>query len=75
MACNCGDQFQRVFDSENLFTVYFDAERKDSENSPIKWKEEGLRVCLSCGEMTSRVSDSAALLELRRGAGGDEFAA
>jgi hypothetical protein len=71
MACNCGEKFQRVFDSENLFKVYFDAER---QTIPIEWKEDGIRVCIGCGDMTSRVPD-AALLELRRGAGGDEAAA
>jgi hypothetical protein len=70
MACNCGERYQRVFDSENLFKVYFDAER---QYAPIEWKEEGIRVCIGCGDMTSRVPDSA-LLELRRGAGGDESA-
>jgi len=67
MACDCGEQFQRVFDSENLFTVYFDAER---QTIPIQWKEEGIRVCIGCGDMTSRVPDNV-LLELRKGAGED----
>jgi len=75
MSCNCGEKLKIVFRSENVFTVYFDAERENSQNSPIQWKGEGIRVCIACGDMTtSRVPDSA-LLELRRGAGGDEFAA
>ena len=60
-----GETFQRVFDSENLFKVYFDAERR---TAPIEWKEDGIRVCIGCGEMTSCTPDSV-LLELRRGAG------
>jgi hypothetical protein len=69
--CDCGERFQRVFDSANEFTVYFDAERR---TAPIRWKEDGLRVCVNCGEITIRVPD-VELQELRRGAGGDESAA
>lgn len=71
MACNCGEKFQRVFDSENLFKVYFDAGR---QTIPIEWKQEGIHVCIFCGEMASRVPGNA-LLELRRGAGGEESVA
>lgn len=71
MSCDCGERFQRVFDSTTGFTVYFDAERR---TVPIRWNEGGLRVCINCGDITIRVPD-AELLELRRGAGGDESAA
>lgn len=71
MSCECGERFQRVFDAENVFKVYFDGERK---TIPIQWKQEGVRVCINCGDMTSRVPD-VELQELRRGAGGDESAA
>jgi hypothetical protein len=71
MSCECGEKFQRVFDAENVFKVYFDGERK---TIPLEWTEEGMSVCIGCGDITSRVPD-AALQELRRGAGGDESAA
>jgi hypothetical protein len=71
MSCECGERFQRVFDAENAFKVYFDAERK---TVPLEWTEEGIRVCINCGELTIRVPDRE-LQELRRGAGGDESAA
>lgn len=71
MSCDCGERFQRVFDATTEFAVYFDAERK---TIPIRWKREGVYVCINCGDMTSRVPD-VELQELRRGAGGDESAA
>jgi hypothetical protein len=71
MSCECGERFQRVFDAENVFKVYFDGERK---TIPIEWKQEGVHVCINCGDMTSRVPEIE-LQELRRGAGGDEPAA
>ena len=69
--CECGERFQRVFDAENVFKVYSDADRK---TIPLEWKDEGIRVCVNCGELTIRVPDRE-LQELRRGAGGDESAA
>jgi hypothetical protein len=71
MPCDCGERFQRVFDSTNEFTVFFDAERR---TVPIRWKQEGMAVCINCGDITSRVPD-VELQELRRGAGGDESVA
>jgi hypothetical protein len=71
MSCDCGEGFQRVFDSTNEFTVYFDAERR---TDPIRWKQEGMTVCIACGEIAIRVPDIE-LQELRLGAGGDESAA
>jgi len=41
MSCDCGERFQRIFDATNLFTVYFDAERK---TMPLHWKQEGMSV-------------------------------
>ena len=66
MACNCREQSQSVFDSENYFKVYVDGERG---THPLEWKQEGLRVCISCGEVTISVPEKE-LLELRRSAGG-----
>jgi hypothetical protein len=71
MSCECGQRFQRVFDATSEFTVYFDAEQK---TVPLVWQLEGISVCINCGDITSRVPN-AELLELRRGAGGDESAA
>jgi hypothetical protein len=71
MSCDCGERFQRIFDSTNEFAVYFDAQRR---TAPLLWKQEGLSVCINCGDITSRVPD-AELQELRRGAGGDESVA
>lgn len=71
MRCDCGDRFQRVFDATTDFAVYFDAERR---TDPLVWRQEGMSVCINCGEITSRVPD-AELQELRRGAGGEEFPA
>jgi hypothetical protein len=65
MACNCGAQSQRVFDSENYFKAYVDGERG---THPLEWKQEGLRVCIGCGEITISVPN-VELLELRRCAG------
>ena len=38
------------------------------------WKQEGITVCINCGNITSSVPE-VELQELRRGAGGDESAA
>jgi len=53
------------------FAVHFDEGRR---TLPLLWKQEGMSVCIHCGDITSRVPD-AELQELRRGAGGDESAA
>jgi hypothetical protein len=68
MSCECREKFQRVFDATTEFAVYFDRER--GQTLPLLWKQEGMSVCISCGDITSRVPD-AELQELRRGAGGD----
>ncbi len=68
MPCDCGEKFQRLFDATTKVTVYFDAERK---TVPLVWKQEGMTVCINCGDIASRVPE-AELKELRRGAGGDE---
>jgi hypothetical protein len=71
MPCDCDVRFQRVFDATTDFAVYFDAERK---TVPLLWRQEGMTVCISCGDISSRVP-ATELRELRRGAGGDESAA
>jgi hypothetical protein len=71
MSCDCGERFQRVFDATIEFAVYFDGERR---TAPLLWKQEGITVCINCGNITSSVPE-VELQELRRGAGGDESAA
>jgi hypothetical protein len=61
MPCECGENFQRVFDSTITFAVYFDAAHKIA---PLLWKQQGITVCIRCGEITSRVPD-AELQEIR----------
>jgi hypothetical protein len=70
MSCDCGERFQRVFDATTDFALYFDAERR---TAPLLWKQDGMTVCVNCGDITNRVPD-AELQELRRGAGGVESA-
>jgi hypothetical protein len=71
MPCDCGENFQRVFDATADFAVYFDADRK---TAPLLWTQEGMTICINCGGIISRVPDTE-LQELRRGAGGEEFPA
>jgi hypothetical protein len=68
ISCDCGGKFQRIFDATANVTVYFDGERK---TVLLVWMQEGMTVCINCGDITTRVPD-AELQELRRGAGGIE---
>jgi hypothetical protein len=65
MSCDCEEKYQRVFDATNEYAVYFDGDRK---TVPLRWKAQGLYVCIACGNITSRVPD-AELQQLRAGAG------
>jgi len=65
MACECEEKYKRVFPAKNEFTVYFDRDRK---TVPVRWNEEGMMVCIGCGDITGRVPD-AELQVLRAGAG------
>jgi|HubBroStandDraft_5_1064220.scaffolds.fasta_scaffold140622_2 hypothetical protein len=71
MSCDCGERFERIFDATIEFAVYFDGERR---TVPLLWKQQGITVCINCGNIMSGVPE-AELQELRRGAGGDESAA
>ena len=65
MACACGEQYQRTFPASVQHTVYFD---QSGQTSPMQWTQDTLRVCINCGDITSRVPN-AELQVLREGAG------